>query len=70
MACEEARQYVAEAVPAGGAHPPPTGHVRPGRFKAFPIEEDHPLLIVFRHIERNPLRAGRLARAEDWPWVE
>lgn len=45
-----------------------TGHVWQGRFKAFPIEEDHHLLTVLRYIERNPLRAGLVARAEDWPW--
>jgi hypothetical protein len=32
--------------------------------------EDHHLLIVYCSIERNPLRAGRVARAEDWPCVE
>lgn len=45
-----------------------TGHVWQGRFKAFPIQEDHHLLTVLRYIERNPLRAGLVARAEDWPW--
>lgn len=45
-----------------------TGHIWQGRFKAFPIEEDHHLLTVLRYIERNPLRAGLVARAEDWPW--
>jgi putative transposase len=45
-----------------------TGHVWQGRFKAFPIEEDQHLLIVLRYIERNPLRAGLVARAEEWPW--
>ncbi len=45
-----------------------SGHVWQGRFKAFPIEEDDHLLTVLRYIERNPLRAGLVARAEDWPW--
>jgi putative transposase len=45
-----------------------TGHVWQGRFKAFPIEEDHHLLTVLRYIERNPLRAGLVAHAEQWPW--
>ena len=45
-----------------------TGHVWQGRFKAFPIQEDEHLLVVLRYIERNPLRAGLVARAEDWSW--
>ena len=28
------------------------------KFKAFPIEQDDQLLVVLRHIERNPVRAG------------
>ena len=39
-----------------------------GRFKAFPIEQDDHLLVVLRYIERNPVRAGLVARAEDWRW--
>ncbi len=45
-----------------------TGHVWQGRFKAFPIQEDEHLVRVARHVERNPLRAGLVERAEDWPW--
>jgi putative transposase len=45
-----------------------SGHVWQGRFKAFPIEEDEHLLTVLRYIERNPLRAGLVERAEAWPW--
>ena len=45
-----------------------TGHVWQGRFRAFPIREDDHLLTVLRYIERNPLRANLVARAEDWPW--
>jgi putative transposase len=45
-----------------------TGHVWQGRFKAFPIQEDDHLLTVLRYVERNPLRAGLVPRAEDWPW--
>jgi len=44
------------------------GHVWQGRFKAFPIAEDRHLLIVLRYVERNPLRAGLVERAEDWAW--
>ena len=45
-----------------------SGHVWQGRFKAFPIQEDEHLLSVMRYIERNPLRAGLVGRAEEWPW--
>lgn len=45
-----------------------SGHVWEGRFKAFPIQQDDHLLTVLRYIERNPLRAGLVARAEDWLW--
>ena len=45
-----------------------SGHVWQGRFKAFPIEQDEHLRIVLRYVERNPLRAGLVARAEEWVW--
>jgi putative transposase len=45
-----------------------SGHVWQGRYKAFPIQEDDHLLTVLRYLERNPLRAGLVDRAEAWPW--
>jgi putative transposase len=45
-----------------------SGHVWQGRFRCFPIQEDEHLLTVLRYIERNPLRANLVARAEDWRW--
>ncbi|MEX2287019.1 MAG: transposase [Planctomycetaceae bacterium] len=45
-----------------------SGHVWQGRFKAFPIQQDEHLLTVLRYIERNPVRAKLVARAEDWGW--
>lgn len=45
-----------------------SGHVWQGRFKAFPIEQDTHLLTLLRYIERNPVRASLVARAEDWWW--
>ena len=45
-----------------------SGHVWQGRFHAFPIQEDEHLLAVLRYIERNPLRAGLVERAEEWRW--
>ena len=32
------------------------------------LQEDEHLRVVLRSIERNPLRAGLVGRAEDWPW--
>jgi putative transposase len=45
-----------------------SGHVWQGRFRCFPIQEDEHLLTVLRYIERNPLRAGLVARAAAWRW--
>ena len=44
------------------------GHVYQGRFKSFPVEEDGHLLTVVRYVERNPLRAGMVQRAEHWAY--
>lgn len=35
-----------------------SGHVWQSRLKAFPIQDDDPLITVVRHVERNPPRAG------------
>jgi len=43
-------------------------HVWQGRFRAFAIQEDEHLLSVLRYIERNPLRACLVERAQDWLW--
>jgi putative transposase len=45
-----------------------TGHVWQGRFKAFPIKGDEHLLTVLRYVERNPVRAELVSRAEHWKW--
>jgi putative transposase len=45
-----------------------SGHVWPGRFRSFPIQADEHLLTVQRYIVRNPVRAGLVARAQDWAW--
>ncbi|MGH7410554.1 MAG: transposase [Candidatus Methylomirabilis sp.] len=50
------------------AHYQSNGHVWQGRFKAFPIQQDDHLLTVLRYIERNPVRAGLVVRAEHWRW--
>jgi putative transposase len=43
-------------------------HLYRGRFKSFSIAPDDHLLAVLRYLECNPLRAGLVARAEDWRW--
>ena len=45
-----------------------SGHVWQGRFKAFPIQQDDHLLTVLRYVERNPLQAGLVERAEARRW--
>jgi len=45
-----------------------SGRIWQGRFKAFPIEQDGHLLTVMRYVERNALRSGLVARAEQWLW--
>ena len=45
-----------------------SGHVWQGRFRSFPIQEDDHLLTVHRYMERNPVRAGLVERAQDWLW--
>ena len=44
------------------------GHVYQGRYKSFPVEEDEHFLGVARYVERNPLRADLVVRAEEWRW--
>ena len=43
-----------------------TGPIYQGRFKSFPIQEDHHLIRVCRYVERNPVRAGLVDRAQNW----
>ena len=45
-----------------------TGSLYQGRFKSFPIQEDAHFLTVCRYVERNPLRANLVSRAELWKW--
>jgi putative transposase len=45
-----------------------TGHLYQGRFKSFPVESDEHLLTVIRYVERNPLRANLVQRADQWRW--
>lgn len=45
-----------------------TGAVYQARFKAIPVQTETYFLTVCRYVERNALRAGLVARAEDWRW--
>jgi putative transposase len=43
------------------------GQLWQGRFASFVMDERH-LLACARYVELNPVRAGLVARAADWPW--
>ncbi|MEX2273868.1 MAG: transposase [Vicinamibacterales bacterium] len=49
-------------------HPERSGAVYQGRFKCVPVQGDHHLSIVLRYVDRNPLRAKFVTRAEQWLW--
>ncbi len=44
------------------------GHLYQGRFKSFPVQDDDHLLALLRYVERNPLAAGLVERAQLWRW--
>jgi putative transposase len=44
------------------------GHVYQGRYKSFPVESDDHFWVVARYVERNPLRANLVSKAEEWRW--
>ena len=43
------------------------GYLWQGRFKSFPLDERY-LFAAVRYVERNPVRAGIVAKAEDYAW--
>jgi REP-associated tyrosine transposase len=45
-----------------------TGPLYQGRYKAFPIQSNGHFYTVARYVERNPVRARLIGRAEEWPW--
>lgn len=45
-----------------------TGHLFQGRFRSFLVQADSYSVQLMKYIEANPLRAGLVARAEDWKW--
>jgi putative transposase len=44
------------------------GHVFQGRYKGILVEKDSYLLELARYIVLNPVRAGMVRSARDWPW--
>jgi putative transposase len=45
-----------------------TGSLWEGRFRACLVDSDRYLLACHRYIESNPVRAGMVARPQDFPW--
>ena len=45
-----------------------SGSIWDGRYKASPIQRDSYLLGCCRYVELNPVRAGMVAHAEEYPW--
>lgn len=43
------------------------GYLWQGRYASFPMDEKY-LIAAMRYIERNPVDAGLVNRAEDYPW--
>jgi putative transposase len=44
------------------------GHLYQGRYKSFLIQADEHFLDCCRYVERNPVRAGLVTRAQEWRW--
>ena len=44
------------------------GHVFQGRFNAILVDSDSYLMELCRYVELNPVRAGLVSSADDWPW--
>lgn len=45
-----------------------SGTLWEGRYKSSPIDTDNYLLACCRYVELNPVRAGMIAKPEDYPW--
>lgn len=44
-----------------------SGHLWQGRFYSCPLDEAH-MLAAIKYVERNPIRAGLVTLAHEWPW--
>ncbi|MDP9172413.1 MAG: transposase [Planctomycetota bacterium] len=49
-------------------HRSASGHLYQGRYKSFPVQDDHHFLTLMRYVEANPLRAKLSKSAGAWPW--
>ena len=45
-----------------------TGTLWEGRYKSTLVDQDNYLLTVYRYIELNPVRAGMVEHASEYPW--
>ena len=45
-----------------------SGHLFEGRYYSTPLDDRHTWAAA-RYIERNPVRARLVSRAEEWPWT-
>jgi putative transposase len=45
-----------------------TGHLYQGPYTSVAVQSDSHVLTVLRYVEGNPVRAGLVQRAEEWPW--
>lgn len=43
------------------------GHLFQGRFARYPMDDAH-LMVAVRYVEKNPVAAGLVTNAADWPW--
>ena len=44
------------------------GPLYQGRYRSFLVQADEHFLTLARYVERNPIRAGLVATASEWPW--
>ncbi len=44
------------------------GHLYQGRYKSFLVEKSNYFIQVCRYVERNPVRAKIVKKAENWQW--
>lgn len=44
-----------------------SGHLFQGRYRSYAMDDAH-LMVAVRYVENNPVAAGMVARAGDWPW--
>ena len=49
-------------------HPGRSGAIYQGRFRCVPVQDGDHLSTVLLYVDRNPLRAKLVSRAEDWLW--